>query len=76
MAGSNPYGGGKRQKEKQRAEKKAEKEARRRARQSDKGSDPNVPDGVDPDIAHIVPGPQPVEDDETTEDESAPESKT
>ena len=66
MAGQNHYGGGKRQKERQRAEKKAEKEAKRKARQAEKGS-ADVPDGVDADIAHIVPGPQPSEEDEPVE---------
>jgi len=55
MAG---FGGDKRQKERQRAEKKAEKEARRRARHAEKGQ-ADVPEGVDPDIAGITPGPQP-----------------
>lgn len=59
MAGSTSYGGGKRQKERQRAEKKADKEARRKARQADKSDVDDVPEGVDPDIAGIVPGPQP-----------------
>jgi len=62
VAASTAYGGGKRQKERQRAEKKAEKEARRKARQAEK-SDPEVPEGVDPDIADITPGPQPRSDD-------------
>ena len=63
MAGANHYGGGKRQKERQRAEKKAEKEARKRERQANKPDD-DAPPGVDPDIAHIVPGPQPAEEDD------------
>lgn len=62
MAGGNPYGGGKRQRERQRAEKKAEKEAKRRARQAEK-TDVEVPEGVDPDIAGITPGPQPHSED-------------
>lgn len=69
MAGSqNTFSGGKRAKERLRAEKKAEKQERRRQRQAEKG-DTEVPEGVDPDIAGIVPGPQPVaeegEDEET-----------
>lgn len=62
MAGAqNTFSGGKRAKERQRAEKKAEKQERRRQRQAEKG-DADAPAGVDPDIAHIVPGPQPAED--------------
>jgi hypothetical protein len=60
MAG---FGGDKRQKERQRAERKGEKEARRKARQAEK-TNVDVPDGVDPDIAGIVPGPQPKPEDE------------
>ncbi|MEO1228554.1 MAG: hypothetical protein AAFZ18_06595 [Myxococcota bacterium] len=51
----------KRQREKQRQEaklRKAEKKAQRNA--SKDGSE--VPEGVDPDIAGIVPGPQPLPD--------------
>lgn len=67
MAGAqNTFSGGKRAKERQRAEKKAEKQERRRARQSEKGPD-DAPEGVDPDIAHIVPGPQPVADEDAEE---------
>jgi hypothetical protein len=53
----------KRQKEMKRAEKQREKEARREERKQEKEKaerDPNAPAGVDPDIAHIVPGPQPL----------------
>lgn len=49
----------KRQREQKRDKKKREKLDRRK----DKGPDDSnagAPDGVDPDIAHIVPGPQPV----------------
>jgi hypothetical protein len=52
----------KRQKEAKREEKQREKEARREERRLEKekaGQNPNTPAGVDPDIAHIVPGPQP-----------------
>jgi hypothetical protein len=59
----NTFSGGKRAKERLRAEKKAEKQERKRQRQAEKGHD-DAPEGVDPDIAHIVPGPQPVADDE------------
>lgn len=71
VAGQNHYGGGKRQKERQRAEKKAEKESRRRDRAAKKSSSDAAP-GVDPDIAHIVPGPQPVKDDDAVEDGESP----
>jgi hypothetical protein len=54
----------KRQKERDRAERQREKEAKKRERKLTKDNGPSVPDGVDPDIAHIIPGPQPREDDE------------
>ena len=63
MAAQNHYGGGKRQKERQRADRKAEKEAKRKARQAEK-TDVDAAEGIDPDIAHIVPGPQPNLDEE------------
>jgi hypothetical protein len=51
----------KRQKEKQRQERQKEKEVKRQQRRDDKGNRPQTdPDGVDPDIADIVPGPQPL----------------
>ncbi|MBX3233368.1 MAG: hypothetical protein KIT84_33775 [Labilithrix sp.] len=53
----------KRLKERQRQEKQREKAAKRQERNAIKGDRPDVPPGVDPDIAHIVPGPQPVEED-------------
>lgn len=59
MAG---FGGDKRQRERQRAEKKADKEARRKTRQAEKAA-LEVPEGVDPDIAGIEPGPQPKTED-------------
>jgi hypothetical protein len=49
----------KRQKEAKRAEKQREKDARREERKREKSDRPATGDGVDPDIAHIVPGPQP-----------------
>ena len=48
----------KRQKELARAEHKKEKEARKAERAKQKAERPTE-DGVDPDIAGIVPGPQP-----------------
>jgi len=49
----------KRQKEAKRAEKQREKDARREERKREKSDKPDDAGGVDPDIAHIVPGPQP-----------------
>ncbi len=52
----------KRQREQQRQERKAEKEERKAKREQEKANRPDAPDGVDPDIAHIVPGPQPIQE--------------
>jgi len=50
----------KRQKEAKRAEKQREKDARREERKKEKDARPEGTEGdVDPDIAGIVPGPQP-----------------
>jgi hypothetical protein len=49
----------KRQKERSRQERQREKEQRRVERKRDKQAKPSTVDGVDPDIAGIVPGPQP-----------------
>ena len=51
----------KRQKEQKRAEKQRGKEAKRKQRRAegDKPAQPHAP-GEDPDIAGIVPGPQPI----------------
>jgi hypothetical protein len=52
----------KRRKERARQDKKREKAERRDQRKAEKGERPSA-DGdvdVDPDIAHIVPGPQPL----------------
>ncbi len=55
----NP-GATKRQKELARLEKRREKDARREQRKREKDSQPTSSDpSVDPDIAGIVPGPQP-----------------
>lgn len=53
----------KRDKERQRLEKQKEKDAKRQERRGEKSARAASPDGVDPDIAGIVPGPQPVEED-------------
>ena len=54
----------KRLKERQRQEKQKEKAAKRQERNATKGDRPESADGVDPDIAHIVPGPQPIEEED------------
>jgi hypothetical protein len=54
---------GKRQKEKNRIEKRQEKEARRIQRKEERANRPRPSDGEDPDIAGIVPGPQPLPED-------------
>jgi len=54
-----PFGRGKRERERARAEKQKQKAVRReeaKQRRSEPGSGPS---GIDPDIADIVPGPQP-----------------
>jgi hypothetical protein len=54
----------KRQKELEREERRKEKEERREQRKKEKADKPDTPEGVDPDIAGIVPGPQPKPEDE------------
>lgn len=49
----------KRQKEAKRAEKQREKEARREERKKEKAERGPLSAGEDPDIAGIIPGPQP-----------------
>jgi len=51
----------KRNKEKVRQERQREKELERQQRREARKAAPPRVDGVDPDIAHIVPGPQPIE---------------
>ncbi len=54
----------KRQRERSRQEKQREKEAKRQQRKQEKAEKgPTDPGGVDPDIAGIVPGPQPIPED-------------
>jgi hypothetical protein len=50
----------KRNKEKQRQERQREKEIRRQQRRDERETRTVAEPGVDPDIADIVPGPQPV----------------
>ena len=54
---------GKRQKEKNRIEKRQEKQARRVQRKEERANRPLPEGGEDPDIAGIVPGPQPIPED-------------
>jgi hypothetical protein len=63
MASSTTFA--KRQKERARQDKQREKEEKRRQRRAE-GPAPKAPvaPGEDPDIAGIVPGPQPVPEDE------------
>lgn len=58
MAGNQTFK--KRERERARDEKKREKERRRQERKNEPR--PDVAPGEDPDIAGIVPGPQPVTD--------------
>ena len=51
----------KRNKEKQRQERQREKESRRKERREQRDNVAPAEPGVDPDIAGIVPGPQPIE---------------
>ena len=51
----------KRNKEKQRQERQQEKEARRKQRREQRETRVPNETGVDPDIAGIVPGPQPID---------------
>ena len=55
----------KRNKEKQRLERRQEKELKRQQRRDERENRAPAEPGVDPDIAGIVPGPQPVEEDPT-----------
>ena len=54
----------KRQKERDRQEKQKDKQAKRQERAAEKAARPAGEEGEDPDIAGIVPGPQPRPDDE------------
>ncbi len=53
----------KRQKEKNRIEKRQEKQAKRVQRKEDRANRPRTEGEEDPDIAGIVPGPQPLPED-------------
>ena len=58
MATRNPLARGKRERERARAEKQKEKAARRAEARARRGAGGDQPQGEDPDIAGIVPGPQ------------------
>ena len=59
MATRKPLARGKRERERARAEKQKEKAARRAEARARRDSHPSESGGEDPDIAGIVPGPQP-----------------
>lgn len=59
MAVRGPMGRGKRERERARAERQKEKAARREEAKVRRANAPGHSTGVDPDIAGIVPGPQP-----------------
>jgi hypothetical protein len=52
----------KRNKEKVRQERQREKALERQRRKVARDAEPPPEPGVDPDIAHIIPGPQPIEE--------------
>lgn len=53
----------KRQKSRERQERQKEKESRRAQRKVEKANKPDTVGGEDPDIAGIIPGPQPIPED-------------
>ncbi len=55
----------KRQKERDRQEHQRAKAEKRKQRREDGGKRPETATGEDPDIAGIVPGPQPIPEEET-----------
>ena len=55
----------KRLKERNRQDKQKEKEAKREQRKQDKSQRPTSTTGEDPDIAGIIPGPQPLPDEQS-----------
>ena len=60
MAGHGRLTAAKRQRERDLAERRHEKIARRASNREQQKHRPDAADGIDPDIAHIVPGPQPL----------------
>ena len=63
----------KREREKALAERRKNKEARRRDSKERKELSGSRSDGIDPDIAHIKPGPQPLADWQQEEEEEGEE---
>ena len=61
MAGQTTFR--KREKERARQERAQEKDIKRKARKEEKGTAAPGVEGEDPDIAGIIPGPQPVVED-------------
>jgi hypothetical protein len=61
--GAMPTSFAKRQKEKDRQEKRLQKQAKRLQRKQDRANRPPGEGDEDPDIAGIVPGPQPIVED-------------
>ena len=61
MASNTTYQ--KRQKERARLDKQREKDAIRKQRRDERPAQSAGVPGVDPDIAHIIPGPQPIVED-------------
>lgn len=61
MAGQTTFR--KREKEKAQKERQQEKELKRKARKAERDAAGDRPEGEDPDIAGIVPGPQPLDPD-------------
>ena len=55
----------KRLKERNRQDKQKEKEAKREQRKQDKAQRPASDSGIDPDSAGIIPGPQPIPDEQS-----------
>ena len=60
MASSSTFQ--KRQKERARIDKQREKDAKRKQRRDERPTRTEGEPGVDPDIAGIIPGPQPIPD--------------
>lgn len=54
----------KRQRERDKKDKKRAKAEKREQRKLEKARRPDAPEGYDPDIADIVPGPQPLPDED------------
>ena len=54
----------KRQKERARLDKQRDKNEKKKMRRDEPGAPVTTEPGVDPDIAHIVPGPQPIPEDQ------------